>query len=44
MDGAVPIFDLLLYEKYIPHKHISTFVQGLVPYFHKIDDGKYVFQ
>ena len=37
MDGAVPIFDLLHYEKYIPHKHLSTFVQGLVPNFHKTD-------
>jgi hypothetical protein len=35
MDGAVPIFDMLLYEKYIPHKHLSTSVQRLVPYFHK---------
>jgi len=44
MDGAYSIFDLLLYEKYIPHKHVSTFVQGLVqvlfPHFHKTSEGE----
>jgi len=40
MDGAVPIFDLLLYEKYFPQKYLSTIIYRLVPYFHKTDDGK----
>ena len=35
IDGAVRIFDPLHDEKYIPHKHLSTFVQGLVPTFTK---------
>ena len=34
MDGAVPIFVLLLYEKYIPHKYLSTFIRN----FKKIED------
>jgi hypothetical protein len=40
MDGTIPVFDLFHYEKNIPHKHLSSFVQGLLPYFHKTDDGK----
>jgi hypothetical protein len=40
MDGAAPIFDWLLYEKYFPHNHISTFVQRIDPFFHKSDDDK----
>ena len=40
MDGAVPIFDLLLYEKYIPHKYLSTFVR----YFKKIDEDSVFFR
>jgi hypothetical protein len=45
MFGAVPIFYLLLYEKYtfIPHKYLSAFVQHPIPFFHKSDDGKYAF-
>jgi hypothetical protein len=41
--GAVPIFDLLLYEKYFTQKYLSTFVQRLVPFFYKSDDGKCAF-
>jgi hypothetical protein len=44
IDGAVPIFDLLLYERYIPQKPLSTFVQGLIPYFHKPEDGIFAFR
>ena len=44
VDRAVPIFDLLFYEKYIRHKHLSTFLQGLVPFFHQTDNGKCVFR
>jgi hypothetical protein len=43
MDGSVPIFDLLLYEKYFPQKYLSTLVQRLVPFFHKSDDDKRAF-
>ena len=43
MDGAASIFDLPLYKNYFPHRHLSTFVQGLVSYCHKSDDGKYAF-
>jgi hypothetical protein len=43
MDGAVPIYDPMYYEKYFPQKHLSTLVQGLFPFFHKSDDGKYFF-
>jgi len=40
MDGVVPIFELLLYEKYIPHKYLSTFVR----YFQKTDDDNVFFR
>jgi hypothetical protein len=43
MEEAVPIFNLLFYEKYIPHKYLSNFLQGLDPFFHKSDDGKCAF-
>jgi len=43
IDGAVSIFDLLLYEKYVPQKYLSTVVQRLFPFFHKSDDGKCAF-
>jgi len=40
MDGAVPIFDPLHYEKYFPHKYLSSFVQRLAPFIYKSDDDK----
>jgi hypothetical protein len=40
--GAVSIFDLSLYEKHFLHRHFPTFVQRLVPFFHKSDDNKCV--
>jgi len=43
MDGAVPIFDPLLYEKYFPQTYLSTVVQRLFPFFHKSDGGKCAF-
>jgi hypothetical protein len=33
-------FDLLHYEKYVTYILLCVFVQRLVPYFHKFDDGK----
>ena len=35
MDGAVPIFDLLHDEKYIPHKHLSILFRALLGTFTK---------
>jgi hypothetical protein len=40
IDGSVPIFDLLHYEKNLTHKYLSTFIQRLVPHFYKTDDVK----
>ena len=39
----VLIFDPLHYGKYFPHRRLSTFIQGLVPYYHNSDDGKCAF-
>jgi len=36
----VLIFVPLHFGKYIPPKYLSTFVQHLVPYFHRSDDDK----
>jgi len=36
----VLIIDMLHFEKYLPPKYLSTFVQHLVPYFHRSYDDK----
>jgi len=39
----VLILDRLHNQKYFPHRHRSTFIQGLAPYYHNSDDGKCAF-